>query len=92
MAVSIVLQHLEGAIRLKNFVECFRADAVESFHRAQNLRARHQHPFGRLFQKLRGELAANRIEKIVGRQHDRIFLHLDRQNVMLKNKTARQNR
>src|SRR6266487_834950 len=84
-----VLQYLEGTIRLKNFVERFCADSVESFHRTQNLRARHQHPFNWLFQKLRRKLAANGIEKIVCRQYHRIFLHLDGQNVMLKNKTAR---
>ena len=84
-----VLQHLESAVGLKDLVESLRADAVERLHCAQKLRARHQHPLGRLFQKLRRELAADGIEKIVCRQHDRIFLHLDRQNVMLKDKTTR---
>ena len=87
-----VLQNFERAIRFQNFVERFRADAVKRFHRAQKLRARHQHPFRRFLQKLPGQLPADRIEKIVGREHDRIFLHFDRQNVMLKNKTARQDR
>ena len=85
-----VLQHLKGTIRLENFVECFCADTIESLHRAQNLRARHQDPFGWLFQKLRRELAADGIEKVVCRQHHRVFLHLDGQNVVLKNKAARQ--
>ncbi len=84
-----ILKHFEGAVRFQDFIERFRADAVERFHCAQKLRARHQHPFDRFFQKLGCELAANRIEKIVRRQHHRIFLHLDRQDVMLKNKTAR---
>ena len=87
-----VLKRFEGAVRFQDFVERFRPDAVERFHRAQNLRARHQHPFGRFFQKLGCELPADRIEQIVGREHHRIFLHLDRQNVMLKNKPARQDR
>ena len=29
-----VLQHLESAVGFQDFVECFRADAVERFHRA----------------------------------------------------------
>src|SRR6516162_9961243 len=71
-----VLQRLERTIRLKDLVESLRADAVERFHRAQKLRARHEHPLSRLFQKLPRELTADGIEKIVSRQHDRIFLHL----------------
>ncbi len=47
-----VLQHFERAVGLENLVECLRAHAVKRFHRAQNLGARHQHPFGRFFQKL----------------------------------------
>ena len=65
-----ILQRLEGTIRLQDFIKSFRPDAVERFHSAQKLRARHQHPFGRLLQKLRSELAANGIEKIVSRQDD----------------------
>ena len=87
-----VLQCFERAIRFQDFVERFRADAVERFHRAQNLRARHEHPFGRFLQKLRRELAADRVKQIVGREHDRVFLHLDRQDVMLENEPARQDR
>ena len=82
----------ERAIGLEDFVERFRADAVERFHRAQNLRARHQHPFGRFLQQLRGELAADRVKQIVGRENDRVLLHLDRQNVMLENEPAGQDR
>ena len=33
-----ILQRFERAIRLQDFVEGFRADAVERFHRAQKLR------------------------------------------------------
>src|SRR6266567_2567221 len=87
-----VLQDLERAISFKNLVERFGADAIKSFHRAQKLSTRHEHPFGRLFQELRHELAADRIEKIVGCEHDRSFLHLHRENVMLKNKTTWQDR
>ena len=87
-----IIQYVQGASGLQDLIESFRPDAIEGFHRAQNLRARHQHPFGRLFQKLRCELAANGIEKIISRQDDRIFLHLDGQNVMLKYKTTRQHR
>ncbi len=50
------LQNFEVALRFENLVERFRANAVERFHRAEELPARHQHPFGRLFQKLAGEL------------------------------------
>ena len=42
-----ILQRFERAIGLEDLVERFRADAVERFHRAQNLTARHQHPFRR---------------------------------------------
>src|SRR5207247_1850158 len=56
-----VLQRLEGTIRLKDLVESLRADAIKRFHGAQKLRTRHEHPFSRLFQKLRCELAANGI-------------------------------
>src|SRR5438874_9901266 len=91
-----VLQCLERTVRLKDLVESLRTDSIERFHCPQKLRTRHQHPFHRLFQQLRCELAADRIEKVVRRQHDRSagggFLHFDRQNVMLKHKTARQNR
>src|SRR5438094_5988243 len=87
-----IIQDVQGASGLQDLIESFRPDAIEGFHRTQNLRARHQHPLGRLFQKLRCELAANGIEKIISRQDDRIFLHLDGQNVMLKYKTTRQHR
>ena len=53
-----VLERFEGAIGLEDFVEGFRADAVERFHRAQELRARDEHPFGRFVEQLRGELRA----------------------------------
>ena len=87
-----VLQDLECAARFQDFIESLRADAVKRLHCTQNLSARHEHPFCRLFQELRGELSAHRIKQIVGCQHDGIFLHLDRQNVVLKNETARQDR
>ena len=54
-----VLQRLEGTICLKDLVESLGTNAVERLHRAQKLRARHQHPLGWLFQKLRRELAAD---------------------------------
>ena len=44
-----ILQHFESTVGFQNLIECFRADAVERFHGAQNLPARHQHPFRRLF-------------------------------------------
>ena len=79
-----------GTPGLQNLVEGLRTNAIETFHRAQKLCARHEYPFGRFFQQLPGKLAADRIEKIVGRQDDRIFFRLNRQNVMLKHETARQ--
>ena len=54
-----VLQHLEGAVRLQNFIESFRADAIESLDCAQELRTRHEHPFRRLLQELRSKLTAH---------------------------------
>ena len=87
-----VLQNLECAARFQNFIESLRADAVKRLHRTQNLPARHEHPFCRFFQELRGELSAHRIKQIVSGQHHRIFLHLDRQNVVLKDEAARQDR
>ena len=53
-----LLQNFEIALRFKNFVERFRANAVKCFHCAQQLRAWNQHPFRRLFQELAGELTA----------------------------------
>ena len=85
-----VLKRFEGAIGLEDFVERFRADAVERFHGAQDLRARDEDPFGGLVEELRGELSPGRVKQIVGREHDRVFLDLDRQDVMLENETARQ--
>ena len=87
-----ILQDFECAIGFKNFVERLGAHAVERFHRAQELGARHQHPLGRLFQKLRSKLAPNRIEKIIRREDDRVFLHCNRQNMMLEDESARQDR
>ena len=49
-ALFRILQRIERSARLQNFVERFRADAVERFHRAQNLRARNQDPFDRPLQ------------------------------------------
>ena len=92
MAHLDVLRAFERAIRLQDFIESLRADAVDGFHGAQDLRARHEHPFGRAFQKLRRELPPDRVEQIVGREHDRLVLHLDRQDVMLENEPARQER
>ena len=84
---------LERAVRLENFVERFRADAVKRFHRAQDLAARHQHPFrSAVFRSCAASWRPTELNKIVGREHDRLFLHLDRQDVMLKNEPARQER
>jgi len=58
--------------------------------RGESARAHRTH--SPVFQKLPSELAADRVEKIVGRQHHRVFLHFNRQNVVLKTKTARQDR
>ena len=87
-----VLEHVHGTSGLQNLIERFRTDSVECFHRAQELRPWHKHPFGRFLQKLSGKLATDGIKKIIRRQHDRVFLRLDRQNVMLKYETARQDR
>src|SRR6478672_124685 len=87
-----LLQWFESAISLENFIKRFRAHAVERFHNPQQLGPRHQHPLRLFLQKLRHELAAGGIEKIVGRENNRIVLFRDRQNVMLKNKSRRQNR
>src|SRR3954466_6116103 len=53
---------------------------------------RNQHPFGRLLQQLRGKLATNGVKQIVSSEHDRILLHLNWKDVMLKNESARQHR
>src|SRR5262249_28709793 len=87
-----VLQDLKGPVCFKDLIERFRADAIESLDRAEKLGTGHQHPLGRFLQKLRSELAAYGIEQIVGSKHDRIFLCLDGQDVVLKNETARQDR
>ena len=57
-----VLKRFEGAVGLENFVERFRADAVECFHCAQDLGARHEDPLSRLVEQLRGELAPGRVK------------------------------
>ena len=44
-----VLQNLEGAVRFQNFIESFRADAVESLDCAQELCTRDEYPFRRFF-------------------------------------------
>ena len=54
-----ILEGFERAVGFQDFVERFRADAVERFHRAQDLSAGHEHPFGRLRQKLRSKLTAH---------------------------------
>jgi hypothetical protein len=69
-----LLQWFESAIGLENFIERFRAHAVERFHGPQQLGARHQHPLRWFLQKLRHELAPGGIEKIVGRENNRIVL------------------
>ena len=57
-----VLQRFEGAVGLENFVERFRADTVESFHRTQDLGARHEDPLSGLVEQLRGELTPGRVK------------------------------
>ena len=85
-----VLQRIHRTSRLQNLVESFCANAIEGLHCPQQLRPWHQHPFSWFFQELPCKLSSDRIEKIISRQHDRIFLYLDWQNVMLKHETARQ--
>ena len=72
------LQDLEPAIGFENFIKGFRTYSVERLHRAQKLRARHQHPFRRLLQKLSDELATRGVKKIVGRKNNGIFPLLNR--------------
>ena len=57
---STVLRKFERAIGFENLVERFRADAVERFHRAQDLAARHEHPFGRFLQIVAWPVAVRR--------------------------------
>src|SRR4029453_10929363 len=87
-----VLQHLERAVRFQDFIERFRADAIEGLDCAQQLGTGHQHPLSRLFQQLRRQLTAYGIKEIVGREHHRVFLYLNGQDMVLKNKAAGKNR
>src|SRR5262249_13598638 len=54
--------------------------------------ARDQNPLGGLLQQLCSKLPPDRVEQVVGGQHNRVLFGLDRQNVVLEDEPARQNR
>ena len=83
-----VLERFEGAVGLEDFFESFRADAVESFHGAQDLRTRHEDPLSRFVEQLRGELAPSGVKQIVSREDDGVLLDLDGQDMVLEDEPA----
>jgi hypothetical protein len=91
IAVSVSSSSVHGTPGLQNLVERLRANAIKSFHAAEAARAARA-PIRQVFSTAARKLAPDRIEKIVSRQHHRVFLRLDRQNLMLKNETAREKR
>ena len=65
-----IVQYFKRAIGCQNLFERLCTDAIQTLDRTKQTPARNQHPFRRLLQELRRELASDRIKKIVGGEND----------------------